>query len=274
MVLRTVWLCLVIGAAALFGLAAKASADGYVVERAERAEPVERVYAQPVECCPQLWKGFYFGLNAGAGWANSDIAMFGTNGGGVDPVLFDQIVRSGQGSASDTAFIVGGQLGFNVQRGRFVLGLETDFNYFKIDTSRNVAVPAPAFNTTIVHVDSIETSWLYTLRPRVGFAAWPSLLIYATGGLALTNLDYAHRTQFGIQTAFYEGTDTKPGAAVGGGVEWMFDPEWTWRLEYLYLDFGRVQGNAAISNTVGLNTLGGEADLSVHMLRTAENFKF
>jgi outer membrane immunogenic protein len=143
--LRTFILVFVLGCA----LTATARADGY--ERQEREEVV--VAHAPVACCSN-WRGFYFGLNAGALWTESDISAFGTNGGGFVPDFFSQIIAAGQGDAADNSYIVGLQFGYNLQWGHFVLGLETDFNYMKTSTTRSVSVAATGFNNTILHSDT------------------------------------------------------------------------------------------------------------------------
>ena len=35
-------------------------------------------------------------------------------------------------------------------------------------------------------------------------------------------------------------SDTRVGWTVGGGLEWMFLPNWSAKVEYLYYDLGRV----------------------------------
>jgi outer membrane immunogenic protein len=41
---------------------------------------------------------------------------------------------------------------------------------------------------TFAVTTSVDTSWLFTARPRIGWLVQPQLLLYATGGLAVTNL--------------------------------------------------------------------------------------
>ena len=70
----------------------------------------------------------------------------------------------------------------------------------------------------------------------------PRVLLYATGGLAYgavnTNETIATITGF-------SNTDVKVGYTVGAGIEGAIGGNWTAKLEYLYVDLGRVSGSFA-----------------------------
>ena len=66
------------------------------------------------------------------------------------------------------------------------------------------------------------------LRGRLGFLITPTLLVYGTGGFA-----YGGLNGNGI-TGNY--SNTRTGWTAGGGVEWMFMPNWSAKAEYLYTD--------------------------------------
>ena len=68
---------------------------------------------------------------------------------------------------------LGGQAGFNWQVDNFVAGLETDFQSFHQRASSTATAIYPTggaagFPFTISQ--SFSTDWLWTLRPRLGFA--------------------------------------------------------------------------------------------------------
>jgi outer membrane immunogenic protein len=87
------------------------------------------------------------------------------------------------------------------------------------------------------------------------------LLIYGTGGLAYGEV--ATSGNANISTALvgfvgpsfmptaagFDASKTNVGFSVGGGMEgrvsYWLPPNWTWKLEYLYLDLGSV--NTAVS---------------------------
>ena len=147
-----------------------------------------------------LWNGFYIGANVGYGWADVGTSGFSNNLDGV---------------------IGGGQIGYNWQTGPLVFGVEGDFQgsgESRTDTGG------------IFTVDQ-DIPWFATLRGRIGYAAGPWLL-YATGGAAWENYKLSVSA---LGTSVSDNT-TKTAWTVGGGVEWMFVPQWSAKLEYLYMD--------------------------------------
>src|SRR5690554_1174676 len=70
------------------------------------------------------WSGVYFGVHGGYGWGEWD----------ASPVSPDN--HPGRTVDLD-GFFAGGQLGFNVQTGRFVWGLEGDLSWSDIDGSES-----------------------------------------------------------------------------------------------------------------------------------------
>jgi outer membrane immunogenic protein len=237
------------------------------------------------------WSGFYAGLNAGNTWATSKI---GTSvecldiGAGIDPpdgnftcpfttaaespgsTTAAQLNAAGTGKLSDHSFIGGAQAGYNLQRGGIVFGLEIDGSSFNLGAARS----ASALGATVT--TSFDTDWLFTARTRLGVPVLPSLLLYGTGGFALTNLGVANSVT-SIGTASTHGLVT--GWTAGGGMEWALSRNWILRGEYLFLDFGKVSVNTptAISGaqlSSDYNTARSTADLTAQMLRVGLNYKF
>ena len=72
---------------------------------------------------------------------------------------------------------------------------------------------------------------------------------------------------------------TKTGYAVGGGGEWAFNPHWSVKGEYLYVDFGNVSTTLTTNTfpagfiTVG-NTMTTSAKLNASIARLGLNYKF
>jgi len=89
---------------------------------------------------------------------------------------------------------------------------------------------------------SVKTDWLFTIRPRLGVADMiPNTLIYATGGLAMTNLNYQAVFTDTFATAHESGglNRTVVGWTAGAGGEFQVAPHWSIKGEYLYVDFGK-----------------------------------
>ena len=86
---------------------------------------------------------------------------------------------------------------------------------------------------------------LGTVRGRAGFLVTPTLLAYGTAGLAFGEADLsaawfspslAPKLNGGGTAYGYQ--DMRTGWTGGGGVEWMFLPKWSAKVEYLYYDLG------------------------------------
>jgi outer membrane immunogenic protein len=127
------------------------------------------------------------------------------------------------------------------------------------------------------------------LRGRLGWTPTPPLLVYATGGLAYghvqTDASFSGQTFFsGTQlitgsTAISQ-SDTRAGWTVGGGLEWMFAPQWSVKAEYLYYDLGTVTLNQTftllgIGNPRNINdNIQSVAHYRGNIARAGLNYKF
>jgi outer membrane immunogenic protein len=109
----------------------------------------------------------------------------------------------------------GGQLGYNWQMGQFVFGAETD-------------IQASAADDTFAPY-KFSNPWFGTLRGRAGFAI-NNMLLYGTLGLAYGNLEG--------QFLNLSETKTLVGWAGGAGMEVGITPNWSAKVEYLYMDLG------------------------------------
>jgi outer membrane immunogenic protein len=169
--------------------------------------PTKAPYAPIAPAPVTTWTGFYVGLNAGFGWASTDATVAGSDLDG---------------------FVGGGQVGYNWQSGNWVFGVEGDFQGSAQDTSSSGAFPGLG----TVTLDQ-EIPWFATMRGRLGYA-WGPWLLYATGGAAWVN----YQATFSAAGVSVEDDATNFAWTVGGGVEWMFAPKWSAKLEYLYIDTG------------------------------------
>jgi outer membrane immunogenic protein len=108
------------------------------------------------------------------------------------------------------------------------------------------------------------------------------LLIYGTGGLAVTNLEYFNSYQsttiFTLSTESASVSKTKAGWTVGGGFELALNRNWSINAEYLFADFGNVDTpRARVINSVfgPLNTVyDHSADLRTSVVRAGINYRF
>ena len=198
------------------------------------------------------WKGFYIGGNVGGTTSNhSLVTSTAFCGGFTTPTgcyfaqsSVDLVNRAGNRQAKPKGFTGGVQAGYNFQAGNFVAGIEADFNSARQnqtvsgrDTYTNVS-PGFPFQVT----QTIKTDWLMTVRPRAGFTAGKAL-IYGTGGLAVTNINYQMNFEdfpgaFASKaTASNTIKETKAGWTAGAGAEFKVSDKWSVKGEYLYTQF-------------------------------------
>jgi outer membrane immunogenic protein len=197
-------------------------------------------YKAPLYSAPAFsWSGFYIGLNAGYGWGTSSW----TNGTGTT------------GSFNVNGWLAGGTLGYNLQTGVWVWGLEGDIDYSAIKGTTTVApCGAPGCET--------RNTWLGTARGRIGYA-WDRWLPYITGGAAFGGVKMTPAV--GISTSQ---TTDKVGWTLGAGVEYAFMGAWSAKLEYLYADLG--------TSTCDVPTCGIATDVKFHtnLIRAGINYQF
>ncbi|HMK90215.1 MAG TPA: outer membrane beta-barrel protein [Methylocystis sp.] len=212
---------------------------------------------------PPLWTGFYVGVNAGYGFAsNGGVALLqqGDATGGAIGASNTSFATS-LGGGNNNGFIGGGQAGYNYQFGTsWLVGLEVDIQGIASgNNSVSAYSPLPIFQALTV---TQGLDYLGTVRGRVGFLITPTILIYGTGGLAYGDANFSIS---GVQAVAIPGTsagffsgsysDTRVGWTAGGGVEWLFLPNWSVKVEYLYFDLGSANlSNSAPSVNVFTGT--------------------
>ena len=112
-----------------------------------------------------------------------------------------------------SGFEGGVQAGYNWQTGALVFGVEGDIEATGADDTF-----APW---------KFSNPWFGTLRGRVGYA-FNNILFYGTGGLAFGEL---RAETFGLSE-----THTNAGWTAGVGAEFGIAPNWSAKIEYLYVD--------------------------------------
>jgi outer membrane immunogenic protein len=138
--------------------------------------------------------------------------------------------------------------------------LRSNGNPYYTDTLNSQAWGATRVNAGV--------DWLGTVRGRLGYLFTPTLLLYATGGLTYggvyanvnnfatssTNVGYAYYNSSGAVTSsgtysnsynhtFIGGGNKSSvlvGWNVGGGLEWMFMPNWSLKAEGIYWNMGNM----------------------------------
>ncbi len=160
----------------------------------------------PVYVAAPIWSGFYIGVNGGYGETAND------------------------GPLSPSGGFGGGQIGYNWQ-GLFgyspwVIGIEADFQGAGISDSD--------------FYGENSLNWFGTVRGRIGYAAGPAL-IYATGGFAYGDV----QSKGNVLGLGYDVSETQTGYVVGGGVEYKFNPAWSVKGEYQFINLDANNLNGA-----------------------------
>src|SRR5690242_7115994 len=223
---------------------------------------------------PISWTGWYAGFNFGGTWGDSSINTSATNlqntpsgfSNGLESATASAQGVTGVFSGRDSGFIGGGQVGYNWQFNSWVAGLEADIQGTSLKVTDGIngartpivsatCTPAGCTISTTMTL-SKEVDWLGTVRGRLGWLATPSLLVYGTGGLAYggvkanTSIAQTYVVTLGSVAPNFGASsgvsETRTGWTAGGGFEWMLDPHWSFKAEYLYYDLGSVTSNTLL----------------------------
>ena len=240
--------------------------------------------------------GTYAGIDAGPAWASSS---YQTNSGCVplaaggvfcivspDPSASNgvAVANSGSGNFNIKRLNYDAHVGHDWNIKNYIVGGEAEFGGMNISQSMtsNGLFPFPFLGTTYSVYDAISTSWLATLRARAGVVVKQQFLLYATGGLAFTDLklssgynDNAVAPGFPGGSGSASKSNFKTGWTLGGGGEWQLSDAYSLRLEYLYVKFGSINLAVPLSNTSAFTqTMQTSADLKNQILRIGLNYRF
>ena len=199
-----------------------------VATAASAADMQARPYtkAPPAIVSPAYnWSGFYIGAMGGYGWDSGD------SSGGFG----------------------GGTVGYNWQfpGSQFVFGIEVDAAGASIKDSLTADIGGGILATEELKINSFGS-----VTGRAGFA-WDAVLLYAKGGFA-----WAHRKDsisvpdLGVSLS---DSQSHTGYTLGGGLEYLFTPNWSAKGEYMYTSLGsktyNLGGDLFDSGTIDFHTI-------------------
>jgi outer membrane immunogenic protein len=237
---------LVLAAAALSVAAGNAAG-------ADLQRPIVKAPPAPLPPPMYNWTGFYGGVNLGGSFGRQNVTATRP---GTTVTHADHL----------NGVIGGGQVGYNWQwGGPWVFGFETDIQ--GSGESKSSTLAAPGFN--LAYQNKLE--WFGTARGRVGYALGDrgTWLPYVTGGLAYGESKISGSQTLPAPTAAFSRSDTRAGWTVGAGVEWAFAPQWSAKLEYLYVDLGK-DPTIAVTPTTTITT----GHLTDNIARVGVNYHF
>jgi outer membrane immunogenic protein len=208
---------------------------------------------------PPLWTGLYVGINAGGTWNSSNTVN--TTAVPKEPAFpsfetelaLSSTLATTSIPISNTGFIGGGQIGYNYQfNNSFVAGIEADIqgvasgNHTDTVVGSGVPVGFPAETITSTVSASKQVDYIGTIRGRLGFLVTPTLLVFGTGGLAygevsagvsIAQQNLPAGSDFSAPfSTFGSLSNSRVGWTAGGGLEWLFWPNWSVKVEYLFYD--------------------------------------
>jgi outer membrane immunogenic protein len=165
--------------------------------------------------------------------------------------VFTNLDYIGDGAESDNGFTGGVKLGYDLQFGCTVWGIQTDWNWVDVSASNSYVDIATAGQFDY----SSDEKWYGTLRTRSGLVV-NNLMLYLTGGLAFANFDRNLTYTNGAAVQTFSSDRTQLGFVVGAGTEWALSPNWSINSEFLYMSFEKDQQSFACSAAA---TCGGAA---------------
>jgi outer membrane immunogenic protein len=185
------------------------------------------------------WSGFYIGAHAGGGWSDRCFSAFGISDGCHDA----------------DGWLGGGQIGFNVQQGQFVFGVEFSGSWADISGSHTSTQFAPD-----TYSSDINTILLFTGRVGMTF---DRMLLYVTGGGAWVRNEFTYNGG-PIDTV----KQNRTGWTVGAGIEYGITPNWSIAAQYNFVDLGDKD---VVFN---LNGFTATADQELHLATVRLNYRF
>jgi outer membrane immunogenic protein len=213
------------------------------------------------------WAGAYGGLTLGAIRSDGE-AVRGDFDGAV--IIYD--VENGlfppRIDGSESSILLGGLLGYNIQRGALLTGIELDLSLLNHDARHDFSrvdasdgpfpfEPWPFSGVETNTSYETEFGFLSTLRLRAGYAQGPNL-VYLTGGLAAGQV----RNRLGLALPnFGEGgysnswsqSGIRLGYAIGAGYERSLSQRMSARVEFVHFDLEDVTLRAQDPGVFGDN---------------------
>jgi outer membrane immunogenic protein len=223
-----------LGAAALAAFAGPAFAADMPPRTYSKAPPP---YTAPAVV--YNWTGFYIGGHLGGAFTDGANLL-----------------------GSDARFLGGVQGGFDYQFApNWVMGVEAQYSWLGGGNNGGVVFPGG----TLVTGNSDQ---LGSVTGRVGYT-WGPALLYAKGGYAWRDNNNIGVSVGGVPAAFTTDGNHKDGYTVGGGLEYMFAPNWSAKAEYQYYNFGNTTFTSGPADIVGARVRDDE-----HTVKVGVNYRF
>lgn len=190
---------------------------------ASAADLIPEVKAAPVF---YNWSGFYVGADIGTAWAsyNAD----------------DRFDASFSTSYQAFGVLAGVHGGWNYQTGPLVFGVEGNLDYTNVRGSAAVVNEIGQNLGGSANLAS-TVNWIATFVGRGGITSGP-VLYYLLGGIALNSTEHTAEVTPAVALPFAVQTvrSSRSGYVLGAGAEFAVWQNFSAKLEYNYMDFGRI----------------------------------
>jgi outer membrane immunogenic protein len=192
------------------------------------------------------WTGFYIGGHVGGAFDGNNSFTGTTN------------------TSNDGRFLGGLQVGADYQFApNWVLGIEGQYSWLG---SNNNAVAFTGAGAGYIYANNQRA--LGSVTGRVGYT-WGAGLLYVKGGYAYSDYnDSLAFTGLGPQP-FTLNSGHHDGYTLGAGLEYMFAPSWSAKVEYQYYDFGKTN----FVTPVVLSAFGSTRN-DEHTVKAGINYRF
>lgn len=207
--------------------------------------PYKAARPAPIAAPVWSWNGFYIGAHVGGAW--------GTVESEFSAIPFPIA------SAAINGFLGGGQIGYNLQSGIVVFGIEADASW------SNLKGTTPCL---FVLTCKREADFLGTVTGRVGLTA-DRALIYVKGGAAWAHIEHDVSA---VGVAVTSADKTVWGWTVGTGVEYAITGNWSAKIEYNFMDFGK--NTLSFASPIPGGGVDVETTSYVHAVKFGVNYRF
>ena len=166
------------------------------------------------------------------------------------------------------------------------MGLEGDISSFHFNrTALTTGNPWVASDPTLIGFanfnTNVSTSWLATLRGRIGYAV-DRVLFYGTGGAQHSRTVKFSNTYVGFspggsgnENEASSASETKTGWAAGGGIDYALTPNWIVSVKYLHVDLGSISASGLVTTGSTDNaTMNFSTKLTSDLVRGGISYKF
>jgi outer membrane immunogenic protein len=185
------------------------------------------------------WTGFYIGGHLGGAFAGDN------NLGGDDGRFF-----GGVQAGADYQFAPS-----------WVIGVEAQYSWLANNDNNGRVFPGGT-------VASLNNDQMGSVTGRLGYT-WGPALLYAKGGYAWKDGNNLNASIGGVPVAFATDGNHRDGYTVGAGLEYMFAPNWSAKVEYQYYNFGDTTFIAGPADIVGVRFRD-----DVHTVKAGINYRF